>query len=229
MISRSLMQRTARKQLDEKVNIEIMANELDAMDWELNNMVWDLYWFVDLFNMVFFKDTPVPVPALTFEKTNVNNLGYYRIGRNDWAVKDQINLNRLYIDRPLHETLGTLLHEMVHSYEYIYIEEKKRTKNWYHTNAFREKLKSCGIHTDERGCHVAIGDPFKYILTRHGVSFEHDNLVKKGGLVLIPPKPKKKGKSKLKKWSCGCQNVRVGTKSFEATCKICGNDFEMVD
>ena len=60
-----------------------MANELGAMDWELNNMVWDLYWFVDLFNMVFFKETPVPVPALTFEKTNVNNLGYYRIGRNE--------------------------------------------------------------------------------------------------------------------------------------------------
>ena len=90
-------------------------------------------------------------------------------------------------------------------------------------------LKSCGIHTDERGCHVAIGDPFRYILQRHGVSFKHDNLVKKGGLVLIPPKPKKKGKSKLKKWSCGCQNVRVGTKEFHATCDLCNNPFEMVD
>ena len=226
---RRIIQRTARKMVDERVNIEIMENELDAMDWELNSLVWDLYWFVDLFNMVFFKETPVPIPALTFEKSRVNNLGFYRIGRNDFAVKDQINLNRLYIERPLYETLGTLLHEMVHSFEYIYIEESKRTKNWYHTNAFREKLKECGIHTDERGCHVAIGDPFRYILKRHGVDLNHGNMVQKGGLVLVPPKEKKKGKSKLKKWSCGCQNVRIGTSEFHATCNLCGNEFELID
>ena len=222
MRSRSIVrQRTARNQLDEKVNLEIMENELDAMDWEHNQLVSELYWFVDLFNIVFFKDTPVPIPALSFERSRVNTMGWYRIGRNDFAVKDQINLNRLYIDRPLCETLGTLIHEMIHSYEYIYVEENKRTKSWYHTNAFRSKLKECGIHTDDRGCHVAIGDPFKYILQRHGVSFNHNNMVQKGGLVLIPPKPKKKGKSKLKKWSCGCQNVRVGKQTFEATCDIC--------
>ncbi len=226
---RKIFQTNARRKLDERVNIEIMANELDAMDWELNSLVWDLYWFVDFFNIVFFKGESVPIPALTFEKSRVNNLGFYRIGRNDFAVKDQINLNRLYIDRPLSETLGTLLHEMVHSFEYIYIEESKRTKNWYHTKAFREKLKECGIHTDERGCHMAIGDPFRYILIRHGVDFNHSNMVDKGGLVLIPPKPKKKGKSKLKKWSCGCQNVRIGKSEFHATCNLCGNEFELID
>ncbi len=36
-------------------------------------------------------------------------------------------------------------------------------------------------------------------------------------------------KSKLKKWSCGCQNVRVGKSSFEATCDICGGKFELVE
>ena len=109
--------------VDNKINIEIKENELAASDWSLNELVWTLYWFVDFFNVVFFNDEPVPVPALTFERTRVNNLGYYRIGLNDWAVKDQINLNRLYIDRPLHETLSTLLHEMVHSWEFIYVPE----------------------------------------------------------------------------------------------------------
>jgi len=226
---RKTFQTNARRKLDERVNIEIMANELDAMDWELNSLVWDLYWFVDLFNIVFFKGESVPIPALTFEKSRVNNLGFYCIGRNDFAVKNQINLNRLYIDRPLSKTLGTLLHEMVHSFEYIYIEESKRTKNWYHTKAFREKLKECGIHTDERGCHVAIGDPFRYILIRHGVDFNHGNMVQKGGLVLIPPKPKKKGKSKLKKWSCGCTNIRVAVKDLKAVCLKCENEFELID
>ena len=30
---------------------------------------------------------------------------------------------------------------------------------------------------------------------------------------------------KLKKWSCGCQNVRVAIADFSATCNKCGNEF----
>jgi len=105
--------------INDQINKEIMENELDANDWIHNELAWTLYWFVEFFNICFFKDQPVPIPALTFEKTRVNNLGYYRIGMNDWAVRDQINLNKLYINRPLWETLATLLHEMMHSFEYI--------------------------------------------------------------------------------------------------------------
>jgi hypothetical protein len=35
----------------------------------------------------------------------------------------------------------------------------------------------------------------------------------------------RKGTSTLSKWSCGCQNVRVGTKEFHAQCLKCGNVF----
>lgn len=210
-----------------KINVAIMENEIETTEWELNDLAWTLYWFVDLFNIRFFPDTPVPIPALTFERTRVNNLGYYRLGLNDWAVKDQINLNRLYIDRPLSETLQTLVHEMVHSWEHIYVPDEKRTKNWYHTKAFRTKLADIGILTDEKGCHLAAGDPFVHLLRQHGVTFEAPKLSPKG-LILIPPK-KKKGKSKLKKWSCGCQNVRVGKAEFHATCDLCKNHFKYTD
>jgi len=214
------------RKVDNRINIAIKENELDSSDWALNELVWTLYWFVDFFNIVFFKDQPVPIPALTFEKTRVNNLGFYRIGLNDWAVKDQINLNKLYIERPLWETLSTLLHEMCHSYEYIYILEDDRTKSWYHKKAFREKLASFGILTNEKGCHVAIGDPFTHILRQHGVTF--DKSILPGMNIEITPKAKPKGRSKLKKWSCPCgQNVRVGKKEFHATCDLCGEKFQL--
>jgi hypothetical protein len=38
-VMRGIMQRIARKTIDEKVNIEIMENELDSLDWELNSLV----------------------------------------------------------------------------------------------------------------------------------------------------------------------------------------------
>jgi hypothetical protein len=47
------------------------------------------------------------------------------------------------------------------------------------------------------------------------------------GIIILPPKVKPKGKSKLKKWSCGCTNIRVAVKEFEAKCLKCGNVFEL--
>ena len=216
------------QQVSEQINIEIRENELSQSDWELNELVWTLYWFVDFFNIRFFKDEPVPIPALTFERTRVNNLGYYRIGLNDFAVRDQININRLYLNRSLDEVLATLLHEMVHSWEYIYLPDTKRCKSWYHKKAFRDKLASFGILTDERGCHVGVGDPFRFLLRQHGVSLHNGRKPGIGGFVMIPPKPTPKGKSKLKKWTCGCTNVRVGIKDLQAMCLKCGNLFELV-
>ena len=215
----------------ERINIEIMENELSATDWELNNLAWELYWWVDFFQIAFFKDQRVPIPALTFERTRVNNLGHYRIGRNDWAVKEQINLNRLYLHRPLYEVLATLFHEMVHSWEFTHLPEEKRTKSWYHSKAFRDKMAEFGIICNPNGSHAALDYKGKFVQTlrQHGVDFNHAGITVSGGNNVIPidPKPVKKGKSKLKKWSCGCQIVRVGKREFCATCDICGNKFEL--
>ena len=215
-----------QNRINDRINLEIMDNELSAADWEMNQLAWTLYWFVDFFNICFFKDQHVPIPALTFERSRVNNLGYFRMGFNDFAVRNQINLNRLYISRPLNEVLQTLVHEMVHSFEHIYVPEDKRTKNWYHTNAFRQKMIEIGILTNPKGVHIAVSDPFVFLLRKHGVSF--DSKIDDKGFIIIPPKKKTKGKSKLRKWSCGCQNVRIGKAEFEATCDLCHNKFELV-
>ncbi len=212
----------------EQINIDIRENELSTCDWNLNPLAWELYWWIDFFNIAFFRRQPVPTPALTFERSRVNNLGFYRIGFNDFAVKNQINLNRIYLDRPINETLQTLVHEMVHSWEHIYVPKEKRTKNWYHTKAFKDKLKEIGILTNEKGCHIAVGDPFVHLLRQHGVSFEATKRNTKG-MIIIPPPAKPKGKSKLKKWSCGCQNARVGKSEFHASCNLCGNQFEICE
>lgn len=211
---------------DLSINKRIRDNEIYTTDWSLNPVSNELYWFVDFFNMAFFKDQPVPTPVLTFESTNVKNLGYYRIGYNDWAIKDQINLNKLYLNRPLQEVLQTLVHEMVHSWEHLYLDEKARTVNWYHKKGFKTKMNEIGIITDDRGTHHGVQDPFVFLLKKHGVQFPKMERGTKGGYLIIPTKTKPKGKSKLAKWSCGCTNLRVGIKDLEALCLKCGNVFE---
>ena len=221
-------------QSSEDINMAIMNNELSASDWEMWGLAEELYWWVHLFQAVFFKGEPVPLPALTFEKSRVNTLGHYAIGRNAFAVREQINLNRLYLTRPLHGVLSTLLHEMVHSYEYTYVPEDKRTKSWYHSKAFREKMLEFGILTNNNGSHAGIdyNGTFVFILKQHGVSFAEFNLsgLSKGNsMISIDPPPKTKGKSKLKKWTCGCQIVRIGKREFCATCNICNNKFVLAE
>ena len=41
------------------------------LDWGLNELAWELYWWADFFNIAFFKVQPVPVPVISFEKTRV--------------------------------------------------------------------------------------------------------------------------------------------------------------
>ncbi len=207
------------------INEAIMENEITSADWGLNDLATELYWWVAAFQATFFKDQKVPTPVLTFERTRVTNLGYYRIGMNDFAVREQININRRYLDRPLSEILETLVHEMVHSWEHNFSTSEK-TVNWYHSVVFRRKMEEIGIKTNNKGEHISIGPPFTDLLIRHHVlqSDGSDNI----GIRTIGKK-KEKGRSKLKKWTCGCTNVRVAVPNFKAVCLRCGAEFGLED
>jgi len=212
------------KQLNDHINIAIRENETIVTDWPLNKLAKDLYLWTDIFNSAFFKDNPVPVPAISFEKSKVSTLGHYVIGRNGFGVRENININRVHLGRPMWDILATLLHEMVHSWQDRY---GNPSKSWFHNREFRLKMAEIGILVNEKGCHVAVGDPFVAVLKEHGVTVSGEQ--NPDGMIKFPPKVKPKGKSKLKKWTCGCQNARVGKAMFEATCDICGSKFELAE
>ena len=212
-----------QRQLNERINIAIMENEKDAHDWALNDLASELYWFVDFFNIAFFKGQPVPVPAISFERTNINNLGHYVLGRNSLGLLENININRVHLNRPLYDILATLIHEMCHAWQKIY---GTPSKSWFHNKEFQFKMLELGIICDNKGCHLGLGDPFVFMLKKHSISFT--NMFDLDGFIKIPPKAKPKGKSKLKKWTCGCTNIRVAISDLEAKCLKCGNMFELV-
>jgi hypothetical protein len=202
-----------------------MNNEKSAYNWAFNDLVWELYWWVDFFNIAFFNTQPVPAPVFTFEKTRMTNLGYYVFGRNACGTKNIITLNRSILNRSLWEIQTTLLHEMTHSWQAMY---GKPSNSWFHNKEFTLKMMVFGIVCTSNGCHSGVGDPFVFLLKKHGIVFnsvmrsESDNILK------IPQRTKPKGRSKLKKWSCGCTNIRVAVNEFEAKCLKCGNEFELI-
>jgi hypothetical protein len=208
--------------LNDPVNLAIMKNEKYAFDWVLNNLAWELYWFADFFQIAFFKDEIVPTPALSFDNTNIRVLGHYVIGRNAFGVRDNININEKHLNMPFWQIISTLLNELCHSWEYVYVDEKKRTKSWYHPKPFRNKMRSFGIECNQKGQHIGYSDPFVNLLTQHAVDFSSNHFIDGGKPVM-----KSKGKSSLKKWECGCMSVRVGKKDFAARCLKCGMLFKL--
>jgi hypothetical protein len=210
-----------QRQLNESISVAITNKEKGAYDWVLNDLVWELYWWVDFFNITFFREQPVTVPAISFEKTRVTNLGHYVVGKNAFGIKDNINLNSAHLNRSLWDVLVTLVHEMTHSWQAMY---GKPSKSWFHNKEFQLKMLEFGIICDSTGRHQGVRDPFVYFLKKHGINF--DRVMEPDGIIKIPPKPMPKGKSKLRKWTCGCTNVRVAVKDFEAKCLKCSHEFK---
>ncbi len=187
-----------QKRKDESINIAIMENEKSITDWSLSDLATELYWWIEFFNTAFFKNQPVPTPVISFEKANVNSLGHYVIGRNAFGVRENINLNKVHLNRLMWDILATLLHELTHSWQATY---GKPTNTWFHNKEFQLKLLEFGIVCNNKGAHLGIGDPFMFLLKKHGVKFSFKYPKTPDGIIPIPPKKKTKGQSKLKKWS----------------------------
>lgn len=212
-------------QIIEKFNTAIIANESDALDWALCSLSSELYWWTAFFNTAFFKAQSVPMPVISFEKKSVKNLGHYVNGRNGFGMKENININRCHLDRPLWEILAILIHEMCHSWQNLY---GKPSTSWFHNKEFKLKMSEMGVVPNDKGHHVWVTDPFVFFLEKHGIKFGYPK--NSEGIIKVPQKPSPRSKSKLKKWECLCgQTARIGKKEFFAVCTLCEEKFALAE
>jgi hypothetical protein len=196
------------------VNISIRKHEeVYVNKWEYSDMAKECYRFFELFNQNFFGNV-LPTPVISFCMDRVTCLGWYRIGRNEIGIKDQINLNAKYLELPKYKILSILLHEMVHEFcDYF----GKHGKNNYHNKQFRIKTEELGIPSNTRGQTIAFKNPFVEFCNKNGVDVTEEE-----SLVVIR---RSEGKSKLKKYRCGCSNIWAA-KRIDAYCRRCGLRFE---
>ncbi len=86
------------------------------------------------------------------------------------------------------------------------------------TPSFAPKRVELGLLVDEKGVtQYAERSPFKDVLSTFGIETSEEESPINASSV--------RGKSKLKKWTCGCTNVRVAVADFRALCLKCGNEF----
>jgi hypothetical protein len=179
----------------------------------------------------------IPRTALRLEQNLRRScLGYFRPGHNEFGLRGEIAIGlppipaggRIELcDLDLGDLLGTLLHEQLHLAQALH---GVPSPHGHHNLGFRKKARRAGLVVDYRGHQTYDPDgAFLDLLRRHNVPLPWSVALPIPAAGQQPagsqPKTGGGGSSTLKKWTCGCTNVRVAITDFRARCLKCGREF----
>jgi len=210
-------ERTEQKYQD--INNVLKEYAISADDWRHHDLALLLHEWANRFNTEF--DLGISTPAIKIDQVRVRKMGYYLPGRNGFGLYHEITINTKHLKRPLTDTLDTLLHELLHEWQEVH---GKPGKGNYHNDQFRAKARSYGLLVSPRGMSMGVEPgPFTELLAQHGVDTSVLQLPQDEPAII-----RARGVSKLKKWSCGCTNVRAAVE-LKAQCLKCGELFQKAD
>ena len=190
----------------------------------------------DLLNAEFFESV-LSRPTITIQSTP-KAYGHFSLRDDTWISKNggthEINIGAGTLSRPIEEVAATLLHEMVHYYNYEMGIQDCSRGNTYHNRRFKEAAEAHGLivsHSEKYGwSHTSPSDALLEFVLDNGLS---DILINRneftgfritgtgnhsgaeGGL---PPRT-----SSTRKYRCPCcgNSVRA-TKTVRIACMDCG-------
>jgi hypothetical protein len=200
---------------DEPINAVARTHEEKVEDWRYRKASRILYKWFDWISPRFFESA-LPAPVQSFAPSH-HTYGHYVVGRNEIGVKENININPRHLNRPLYETLSTLVHELTHAWTK---NSGKPSGRRGHGKAWREKMAQIGIICDHRGHHLELQDPWVAFLHEHGVKVEDQP----EELIEETRRDSSSGTC-LKRWACGCPTRIWACVRVTAICTRCGKRF----
>jgi hypothetical protein len=192
----------------------------------------------DFFNKELFNGQ-LPECVITLDSKNKRTLGYFvpnRYENESREIKDGLAMNPSHFRRrSLIETLSTLVHEMVHVWEYHL--GKGKSLRTYHSKKWGAQMKRVGLmpsntgkpggaETGQQMTHYIIeGGPFensckRLLADKFKISWAEAGVVNEDGAV---PKGKKRNKVK---YTCGvCGAIVWGKPDLQIVCGKCATVF----
>ena len=130
----------------------------------------------DLLNQEFF-DGVLPRPTLTIQSTP-KAYGHFSLNKDTWISKlggtHEINIGAGTLARPIEEVVATLLHEMIHYFNFIMGIQDCSRGNTYHNRRFKEAAEARGLiitHSEKYGyAHTAPSDELLEFCLRFGLT-----------------------------------------------------------
>ena len=196
----------------------------------------------DLLNEEFFESA-LSRPTITIQSTP-KAYGHFSLREDTWISKlgatHEINLGAGTLSRPIEEVSATLLHEMIHYFNYECGIQDCSRGGTYHNRRFKEAAEARGLlveRSDKYGwSHTAPGDALLDFVLKYGLTdilinrnefagFQipgtgtHSGISGAGGYV-----PKK---SSTRKYLCPCCGMSVrATKTVRVKCMDCDEPME---
>ena len=142
----------------------------------------------DLLNSRFFE-RELSRPTITIQSTP-KAYGHFSLRDDTWISKNgrshEINIGAGTLARPIESVCATLLHEMVHYYNYIHGIKDCSRGNTYHNQRFKRAAESRGLllpHGPKYGwSHTAPADELlQFVLDRHSHQSERSNRISDTG------------------------------------------------
>lgn len=192
-----------------------LARHQQREPWFGRDLAVTLQEWADRFNVEFKLD--VSEVALRIDVLSRRCFGHFRDGHNGFGLLNEVAINARYLQgqREPWQILGTLLHELLHAWQQAHGTPGRGN---YHNHEFRNKALMFGLVIDRRGRTRYLDESaFVSLLRKHAVNVPRL-------LSASTPERRERGKSKLKKWSCGCTNVRCATE-LRARCVACDREF----
>ena len=190
----------------------------------------------DLLNEEFFESA-LSRPTITIQSTP-KAYGHFSLRDDTWISKNgmshEINIGAGTLARPIENVCATLLHEMVHYYNYIHGIQDCSRGNTYHNKRFKgaaEQRGLCVEHSDKYGwSHTSPGDELLQFCLDNNLSDILLNRNEFGGYRVTgtgthaPATPTvTRRPSSTRKYLCPCcgNSVRA-TKNVNIGCLDCG-------
>ena len=190
----------------------------------------------DLLNETFFENE-LSRPTITIQSTP-RAYGHFSLREDTWVSKlggtHEINIGAGTLSRPIEEVVSTLLHEMVHYYNYERGVQDCSRGNTYHNRKFREEAERRGLiveHSDKYGWShtspsdllvdfVLDNDLSDILINRNEFSgFQMGGTETHSGTSITPTAKK----SSSRKYICPCCGTSIrATKKVNIGCLDCG-------
>lgn len=141
---------------------------------------------------------------------------------------DEINLGAETLDRPIANTVATLVHEMVHQYCALHHIQDTSRGNTYHNKRFKEEAEKRGLIIDyDAKIGFSITQPAPALKSFCTAQHWRNKLtiVRSGGLGGKEPAPKKP--SSTRKYTCPSCGLSIrATKEVDIICAACAVHLE---
>lgn len=210
----------------------LAVHQGNVRGWEYAPLARELNRWTALFNEEWDLRLPV-LPTIEYRPIR-NAYATYDCSRGALGLPDTITINTSYLARPSAHIIRTLGHELLHLWQQYHGKPSKQRN--YHNDEYVAKARACGILIDGSGCTAGHTEAFAALIEKHGIRLPAVT-PDQGGALIGPTggvEPKVYGnqggakqRRGLRKWSCGCTNVRCSVE-LEATCAKCDSPFEEV-